>query len=159
MHVNDAIIGFGIIAISLWLIFTAAQFPSMPGVPYGANVFPQVVCGILIVAGCILVAKGVREVRAEKRLIYLEEWARRPRTWVNMGLVSGGLLFYVLASEALGFPITAFVILLSLLLVVRGRDHAVSSTLVAVAFPFVAYLIFANWLRVPLPQGPLLGLF
>ncbi|NIR32582.1 MAG: tripartite tricarboxylate transporter TctB family protein [Gammaproteobacteria bacterium] len=159
MRVNDAIIGAAIIVIALGLMFTAADFPAMPGVPYGANVFPQVVCGILVLAGAILVFGGIGQARARGRLVELDAWARRPRTWLQFGLVVGGLLLYIFASEPLGFPLTAFLILLPMLLVLRGRRHALSSCAIAAIFPIVIHLAFAKWLRVPLPEGPFPGLF
>lgn len=159
MHVNDAIIGAAIIVMAVSLMFTAADFPAMPGVPYGPNVFPQVVCGILVLAGAVLVFKGIGQVRASGRLVELDAWTRRPQTWLLFGLVVGGLLLYILASEPLGFPLTAFLILLPMLLVLRGRPHALSSCVIALIFPLVIHWAFAKWLRVPLPEGPFPGLF
>lgn len=159
MRVNDAITGAIIFAAALVLFVVASGFPAMPGVPYGANVFPQAVCSVLMVAGVVLVVRGVREARATGRLVELDDWARRPRTWLNFTSVLAALVFYLLASERLGFVLTAGIILACMLVVLRGRDHLISSAVVSLVFPVVAYVAFRGWLRVPLPDGPLPGIF
>jgi len=157
MRFNDAILGGLIIAFSIFIIVESWSYPALPGVPYGPGLFPTIIAGCMILGGCVLIYKGLRRVPAEGWYA-LESWARKPRTYVTLALIFAALLFYILFSRRLGFPITAMLILFPLMLWTRGRAHAVSSLVIAVIFSFVVYFIFAEWMRVPLPEGMLRGI-
>ena len=65
----------------------------------------------------------------------------------------GSILFYILASDALGFLPTAAIILLALLLVLRVRPP--TAVAVAVIATVLVHFAFYKLLRVPLPWGVL----
>ena len=157
MRLNDAVFGLLLMVLSAWLFTVAEGFRGLPGVPYGPKVFPQVVCAVLFGAGLLLTVKGLREWRLQPLLV-LDGWARSPRAWLVIGTLVGGLLFYIFAVDALGFLITASLVLMALLAVSRERGRLLSSGIVAVTFPVVVHFVFARLLRVPLPDGLLTGL-
>jgi tripartite-type tricarboxylate transporter receptor subunit TctC len=70
---------------------------------------------------------------------------------LRVGAVLAGVLFYLVAGDALGFVLTAFAILVGLmrLLAVRWTMALV----VAAPVSATIYQVFANLLRVPLPRG------
>jgi hypothetical protein len=61
------------------------------------------------------------------------------------------LVFYGVASEPLGFILSAFVMLAGLLTLFKVPR--ITAVAVAVAVPLVTYQVFAILLRVPLPRG------
>ena len=158
MRVNDAILGIIIIVFSGLIILQARSYPSLPGVPYGPSLFPSVVAGAMVFGGLVLILKGLRNRKATGWLV-LEEWARKPRTYATLGLIFGSLLFYILFSERLGFIITSFLLLMGLLLWTRRGKHLLSTSIIAVFFPVLVFFLFSGLLRIPLPPGPLVGLF
>jgi putative tricarboxylic transport membrane protein len=75
------------------------------------------------------------------------------------GLRVGGLLAvlagYVLVLETLGYPASTFLLVLFMLRVVEPRRWPVALGVAGLAAAG-SYLVFAAWLKVPLPPGPLL---
>ncbi len=65
------------------------------------------------------------------------------------------LAAYVLVLEPLGYPLSTFLLALFMLRVVEPHRWAVALG-VAVTAAAGSYLVFALWLKVPLPPGPLL---
>jgi putative tricarboxylic transport membrane protein len=71
--------------------------------------------------------------------------------WKKCAWVLGNLLFYFFFLEKLGFPVTAFVLIFSLLsLQSRKWVGIFLATLLTV---FLSYVIFERWLGVRLPKG------
>jgi hypothetical protein len=71
--------------------------------------------------------------------------------WKKCAWVLGNLLFYFFFLEKLGFPITAFVVIFSLLSLQNRKWVGIFlATLLTV---FLSYVIFEFWLGVRLPKG------
>jgi putative tricarboxylic transport membrane protein len=71
--------------------------------------------------------------------------------WSNAAVVLGGIVFYVLAAELLGFPITMFLVLAAIMLVLRSR--VVAAVLTAAGITACLYAVFELLLLVQLPDG------
>ena len=71
--------------------------------------------------------------------------------WGNASVVLGGIVFYVLAAEFLGFPITMFLVLAAIMLVLRSRVAA--ALLTSAGITAGLYAIFELLLLVQLPDG------
>jgi hypothetical protein len=61
--------------------------------------------------------------------------------------------FGALALEHLGYRLTVCALLVFFLGVVERKKAWVVAS-VAIGFSVISYLVFATWLRVPLPRGP-----
>jgi putative tricarboxylic transport membrane protein len=62
---------------------------------------------------------------------------------------------YVLVLESLGYPLSTFLLALFMLRVVEPHRWSVALGVAATAAA-ASYVVFAVWLQVPLPPGPLL---
>ena len=71
--------------------------------------------------------------------------------WSGAAVVLGGIVFYVLAAELLGFPITMFLVLAAVMLVLRSR--VVAALLTAAGVTAALYAVFELLLLVQLPDG------
>lgn len=71
--------------------------------------------------------------------------------WSNAVVVLGGIVFYVLAAEFLGFPLTMFLVLAAIMLVLRSR--VVVALLTAAGITAGLYAVFELLLLVQLPDG------
>ncbi|MCS6853624.1 MAG: tripartite tricarboxylate transporter TctB family protein [Elioraea sp.] len=155
MRLSDAALGLVLLYAAAVIAWTARGFPLVPGQAFGPSLFPG-----LIAAGFALCGAGLL-------LRHLRAGARRP--WIEPGpllavgparldaiLLLGAIGFYLVAVPRLGFVPTAAVILLVLV-----RRYGASWTLAlatALVGPLVLHLLFAEWLRVPLPLGLLAAL-
>ena len=156
MHLSDKVTGSFLVVLGGVAAFAGSRLPPVPGQPVGPNVFPLVV-GIGLVACGLLIALGIgRSFEAEPvtdagadAASPADTPARRNGLWVL--LPPALLLFYVFASERLGFiPTAALIIFIAALGLGASLRIAVPVALLA---PFGVHLIFAKLLRVPLPPG------
>jgi putative tricarboxylic transport membrane protein len=122
-------------------------YPAMPGQKFGPAWFPGLIAVGLILCGALLAAQG----RSQAPLVALPDWIRRARPVAGVAAVIGGLLFYVLAADRLGFYLTALVILV-LWMRLLGASWRVTIP-VAVVATIVIHLSFYKLLRIPLPWG------
>ncbi len=149
MRFNDAIFGVLLIAFAIAEIAYTRTFPSLYGQAYGPDLFPILIGVGFLITGTILTVQGVAH-RAGS-LVEIGAWAAERRNVVNFALVLLALLFYILASDWLGFVLTSFIILLALLWSFGCR--LTTSLAVAVVTTLGIQALFARALLVPLPWG------
>ena len=148
MKVHDALSGAGLAALGGVVLWHIQGYPAMPGQRFGPAWFPGMIAVGLIVCGVLLAAQAVRN-RAP--LLAFPAWIRRARPVAGVTLVIAGLLFYVFAADALGFHLTALLILVVWMRVL-GASWRVTLP-VAIIATVVIHLSFYKLLRIPLPWG------
>lgn len=152
MKLNDAIFGLLLIVLGGAILLAVQGYPKIPGQPVGPALFPGLIAAGLCVCGLLLVAKGVRQ-RREQAWLAWEPWVRSPRHLLALAVLLGGIVFYMLLAERLGFLLTAPVILAALMLSLRVRP--LPAITIAVVATLVVHVAFYKLLRVPLPWGVL----
>ena len=153
LRVHDALTGAGLAALGAVVLWHIQGYPAMPGQKFGPAWFPGLIAAGLIVCGALLAARSLRGERASRSIPWFEipAWTRRPRPLAGVVSVIFGLLFYVLAADALGFYLTALLILLVWMRVL-GASWRITLP-VAVIATLVIHLSFYQLLRIPLPWG------
>ena len=152
MRFNDAVFGVILIGFAIAVIGYTTTFPRLHGQDYGPDLFPNIIASGLALCGVLLIARGVAE-RRTMPLVQLGEWANDRGIVVNVALLIGAMVFYILFSDWLGFVITSLLILTVLL--VRLGSSLITSIIVAIVTTLVIHSIFAKILLVPLPWGVL----
>ncbi len=152
MKLNDAIFGALLLALGLGVLVAVQSFPRIPGQQVGPALFPGLIAAGLCVAGLILLVRGVLH-RAHRPWVQVQPWVRSPRHLLAFVLVISAIVFYILASQALGFLLTSALILVSLFWVLRVPVK--TAMLAAVVATLVIHFAFYKLLRVPLPWGVL----
>ena len=150
MKINDAITGATLAVLAVAILWHIQSFPAMPGQKFGPAWFPGLIAIGLAICGAALVRSGMRERSA---WFALPQWTRERRPLVGIVTVLAGLVFYVLAVDALGFHITG-ALLLALWIRILGASWR-TTILVAVVATVLIHLAFYKLLRVPLPWGVL----
>lgn len=153
MRFNDAIFGIVLIVFALAEIAYTQTFPHLHGQDYGPNLFPIIIGLGLIVCGVILILKGFAQ-RATTPMVVIDDWAQDRSNVLNVAVLFGSIVFYILISDALGFIPTSLLILTTLL--VRLGSSWLTSLVVAIATTLIIHTLFAKVLLVPLPWGILL---
>ena len=157
MRINDAITGVFIILLSYFVIYESKSFPALPGVPYGPGLFPTLIAYIMMLGGVILIFKGVKTFKVQG-WYELDEWAKKRKSYITLGLIFSVLLFYIFFSERLGFIPTSILILSTMFLWTRGKSNFLSSLVISVSFSLIIFFVFGKIMRIPLPIGILQGL-
>lgn len=151
MRLNDAVIGIALILFALVMIWHTRTFPAMPGQDYGPALFPVIIGVGFILTGGILVVSGLARLRTEP-LFGGGAWMRSGGQVINFMAVVGGLVLYIVASDWLGFILTALPLLFGWLVLFRG-GRPFSSLVIALAVTLTVDYAFSHLLLVPLPLG------
>ncbi|MGH6914066.1 MAG: tripartite tricarboxylate transporter TctB family protein [Geminicoccales bacterium] len=150
MRFNDAIFGVLLIAFAIAEIAYTRTFPTLYGQVYGPDLFPILIGVGFLITGAFLTVRGFA-LRAAAPLVEIGAWAADRRNVVNFALVLLALVFYIVASDWLGFILTAFVIML-VLLKSFGSGMATAAVIAALTTLGI-HTLFARVLLVPLPWG------
>ena len=157
MRLPDRVSGLILVGLGAVAAYGGSLLPPVPGQQVGPNVFPVVVGGGLVLCG-VMIAFGVGhtfEDEAEADLAAHSDTDTTPprgRLWNLRVLIPPALLlFYVLASERLGFVVTAAIMVIALSLALGARLRLAIP--LAVFAPVGVHLVFAKLLRVALPPG------
>ena len=149
MQLSDRVTGAFLVALGAASAIAGGRLPAVPGQDVGPAAFPLLIGSGLIICGA-LIAFGVGH-----SFEVPEEPAAGPGPWRLGGLRAlvppALLLFYVLASEKLGFLITGAVMIFVAATALGARPR-LALPLAAVA-PLLVHLAFYKLLRVPLPAG------
>jgi putative tricarboxylic transport membrane protein len=152
MRFNDAIFGVLLIAFAIAEIAYTRTFPSLFGQVYGPDLFPILIGAGFLITGVILTVRGFM-VRAAAPMVEIGAWAADRRNVINFALVLLALLFYIVASDWLGFILTAFIIMVVLLK--SFGSGAGTAVVIAALSTLGIHTLFARVLLVPLPWGVL----
>lgn len=150
MRFNDAVFGVLLIVFAIVVAAYTTTFPRLYGQDYGPDLFPRIIAGGLALCGVVLIGRGIAE-RATIPLVRLGDWADDRRILVDIALLIGAMVFYILFSEALGFVPTSLLILTILL--VRLGSGLLASIVIAVVTTLLIHTVFAKLLLVPLTWG------
>jgi putative tricarboxylic transport membrane protein len=147
MRFNDALIGVAVILLGIIVIIHVRSYPDMgDGMP-GPSLFPTLLGALLIIAGAVQIPAGIKS-RAPLA-------TRLPEFNIkgigNISLTILSVVFYICASETLGFILTSFCVMLVMMLALKAKPR--TSVLVAGGATICIYVIFSRMLLVPLPAG------
>jgi putative tricarboxylic transport membrane protein len=152
MLISDRVTGLSLAALGVLAAYGGSRLPPVPGQQVGPNVFPMVVGGGLVLCGLMIalrVGHSFEVAEAEGEPVPAADAAARSGWWAL--LPPGLLLFYVFASEPLGFVPTAALIALIASISLGGSLRL--AVPVAAGAAVGLHLVFAKLLRVPLPAG------
>ncbi len=152
MKFNDAVTGVLLLALSLAVLITVSRYPEIPGQQVGPAVFPALVAALLAVCSLMMIYHGLAAGRAQ-RWLTLGAWLRSPYHRRNFAVTVGCLLFYLLASEALGFILCGVLILAAMFWSLSVRRRLILP--LALLITLTIHTVFYKGLRVPLPWGVL----
>ena len=154
MKFNDALSGTALLALAIAILVNIQGFPKIPGQNIGPAAFPGLLAVLLAGCSIALIARGLRDKLAHERWITPGAWLR---SWPHLRsflVTVGCLLFYIFASNWLGFLITAVAVLSAMFLTLGVRHRLVLP--VALITSLVIHTLFYKGLRVPLPWGVLM---
>ena len=147
------VLGLFFIALAVAMFVYAGTFPAFPGQKYGPSLFPRVLGVGIAIFGAVILWRGWQNFRAGgmRRLLDFDPGFGRGGRLVSFLLVPGGIVFYLLLAERLGFIPTAFALMVGLFLWFRVRPALAFA--LAIAITGIMQWFFGTMMRVPLPRG------
>ncbi|MFZ2737521.1 MAG: tripartite tricarboxylate transporter TctB family protein [Burkholderiaceae bacterium] len=155
MKFNDALSGAALLALALAILFNVQSFPNIPGQNIGPGAFPGLLASFLALCAVLLIHRGWRE-SGPRHWVVLGNWIQSRYHLRNFLITIGCLLFYILASERVGFIPCAMAILITMFWALQVRTRLILP--IAILVTLVIHTIFYKGLRVPLPWGLLMPL-
>jgi putative tricarboxylic transport membrane protein len=156
MRANDAICGLVLLVFAAVMAALTIPFPEFPGQNYGPDLLPRILAAALSLCGILLVVRGLKARREGDPWFTLPPWVVVPVKVMRFLLVVVALLFYIFASDPLGFLPVSFVIIAVLAIAFGGRPGW--ALVAAVVATLAINYFFVSIMRVPLPRG-ILDLF
>ena len=152
MKFNDAVSGAALLALAIAILVNVSGFPAIPGQSIGPGVFPGLLAVLLAICAVLLILKGLAATRHEA-WIESGDWMKSAVHLRNFIITIGCLVFYILASEVIGFLLCGVIILSSMFWALAVRRGLILP--LAVLITLVIHSVFYKGLRVPLPWGVL----
>ena len=141
---NDQLSGLVLLALALFVAWENRAYPLGSLADPGPGYLPLALAIFLGATGLLIALTGRGSARfAETR------WPELVRAVVILTACG----FAAIALERLGYRLTMAALLVFFLGVVERKKPLVVAA-VAAGFSLISYLVFATWLRVPLPLGP-----
>lgn len=147
MRFHDALIGCVIILLGVAVLWHAQSFPSMGDGRPGPGLFPTVLSSLFILSGIVLCIQA----RHSKAPLCARLPELDAKGLCNLALALASIVFFVLVSEHLGFLLTSFLCMSTLMLTLRAK--VLTTVLTATGTTLFIYAVFHKLLMVPLPRG------
>jgi putative tricarboxylic transport membrane protein len=154
MKLHDSILAATFLALAIAVVVGAQAFPPSPGQVVGPALFPTAVGICLGTSSAILLVRSLA-VSGPKVWFSASPDLRRRRTLLGFLITIAAVIFYLAASESLGF-LPCSVLILIVLFAAYGVKLRFGVPLALVA-SLAIYAAFSRLLAVPLPPGILEG--
>ena len=155
MKVSDFTLALVLLALALAMAVGALAFPPMPGQAFGPKLFPNIVAAGFALCALMLIMRAVKT-KTLVISVVRPEWWNEPGRRGNLVILLASIVAYTLQVERVGYVLTTFALLV---LLMKRLGASWRATLFASFLGTAStYIMFAYWLRVPLPSGFLTGI-
>jgi putative tricarboxylic transport membrane protein len=152
MKLHDTLSGLVLLVLALIIAINSADFPEIPGQQIGPAVFPRALAALLALCALSLIIRA-RLPAPGQAWVQLGAWLQSPVHRLNFVITLACLLFFILASDLLGFLLSGVLILCVMFRALSVKpSHIVP---LAVGITLLIHTLFYKGLRVPLPWGVL----
>ena len=155
MKVSDFALALVLLALATAMAVGALSFPPMPGQAFGPKLFPNIVAAGFVLCALALIMRAIKTKTIQIKIVR-PEWWNEPGRRGNLAILLGSIVAYTLLVERAGYVLTTFALLV---LLMKRLGASWRATLFASFLGTAStYIMFAYWLRVPLPPGLLTGI-
>ena len=152
MKLHDTLSGLALLVLALIIAINSAGFPEVPGQQIGPAVFPRALAALLALCAVLMIIRARLPAHGQA-WIQLGVWLQSPLHRRNFVITLACLLFYIVASELLGFLLCSVLILCVMFRALSVKPlHIVP---LAIGITLLIHTLFYKGLRVPLPWGVL----
>lgn len=147
---KDLVFGAIFIALGVTVWLLAREFPAVPGMQYGADLFPSLIAIGMTLGGLLLSISALRQLRT-----YGPDRSTPRLPLPSFAVILPCLLVvaYIYLSEVLGAA--PMMLLIMLVLLIQRGVRVLPAIAISTVAAAVISLSFGHLLKVPLPVGPL----
>ncbi len=149
MSHSDRNVGVGIVALAGAVLWSARDFPNVPGQKLGAAFLPMLIGAGLLLCGIALILRKPAAAQAAGASVAVAG----EEHFGSSALTIGAVVVYILGSDAIGFLLLAPLCLMATFIAQRVR--IVPALWWSVGGTVLVHVAFYKLLRVPLPWGVL----
>jgi putative tricarboxylic transport membrane protein len=126
--------------------------PAM-GDPMGPKLFPLIVGYGAVISGAVLVYREFKAKNKSKKEIISFELESNKGLYIKIALTITIGIIYGLILDPIGYVISTFVFVLSVMSIINNMKRMVENLIVSLSFSVVTYYVFSILLKLSLPRG------
>ncbi|MBC8499050.1 MAG: tripartite tricarboxylate transporter TctB family protein [Candidatus Atribacteria bacterium] len=145
---SDIIAAIFLIFLSMIFFWNSRGFPDSKR-EIGVGAFPRLLAGLLIILSIVLIINAIKNFTLSKSPPLFKEFTKGHKFIL---VVIAALLIYIRILEPLGFILSSFLLLLTLMFIF-GEKRKMILLFVPIGFSIILYIVFAKLAMVSLPEG------
>lgn len=145
---SDIIAAIFFIFLGLIFFWNSKSFPDSTR-EIGVGAFPRLLAGLLIILSIVLIINAIKNFTLSKNPPLFKEFTKGQKFIL---VVIFALIIYIKILEPLGFILSSFLLLLTLMFIF-GEKRKVILLFVPIGFSIILYVVFSKLAMVSLPEG------
>lgn len=150
----DIVAAICLLLVSFLVFWISKDFPSSK-TGIGVSTFPKLLAGLLIIFSIVIIIQAIKNSSFSKKEPTFKEFKKGHKLIVAVIII---LIIYIQMLEVLGFILSSFLLLITLMFVFGERRKRIL-LLVPLLFSVILYLVFSKMAMVFLPEGIIENIF
>ena len=144
----DIVAAICLLLVSLLVFWISKDFPSSK-TGIGVSTFPKLLAGLLIIFSIVIIIQAIKNSSFSKKEPTFKEFKKGHKLIIAVIII---LIIYIQMLEVLGFILSSFLLLITLMFIF-GERRKIILLLVPLLFSVILYLVFSKMAMVFLPEG------
>lgn len=150
----DIVAAICLLLVSFLVFWISKDFPSSK-TGIGVSTFPKLLAGVLIIFSIIIIIQAIKNSSFSKKEPTFKEFKKGHKLIIAVIII---LIIYIQMLEVLGFILSSFLLLITLMFIF-GERRKIILLLVPLLFSVILYLVFSKMAMVFLPEGIIENIF
>ncbi len=150
----DIVAAICLLLVSFLVFWISKDFPSSK-TGIGVSTFPKLLAGLLIIFSIVIIIQAIKNSSFSKKEPTFKEFKKGHKLIVAVIII---LIIYIQMLEALGFILSSFLLLITLMFIF-GERRKIILLVVPLLFSVILYLVFSKMAMVFLPEGIIENIF
>lgn len=150
----DIVAAICLLLVSFLVFWISKDFPSSK-TGIGVSTFPKLLAGLLIIFSIVIIIQAIKNSSFSKKEPTFKEFKKGHKLIVAVIII---LIIYIQMLEVLGFILSSFLLLITLMFIF-GERRKIILLLVPLLFSVILYLVFSKMAMVFLPEGIIENIF
>lgn len=150
----DIVAAICLLLVSFLVFWISKDFPSSK-TGIGVSTFPKLLAGLLIIFSIVIIIQAIKNSSFSKKEPTFKEFKKGHKLIIAVIII---LIIYIQMLEVLGFILSSFLLLITLMFIF-GERRKIILLVVPLLFSVVLYLVFSKMAMVFLPEGIIENIF